>query len=90
MLPGSDAEILLIPLIGHTHGHTGVAVRRGGDWLLHCGDAFFHHGEVATPPHCPRATAAFAALDEVDSDGPSRQRRAPARARRAPRRARSS
>jgi glyoxylase-like metal-dependent hydrolase (beta-lactamase superfamily II) len=66
VLPGSDAEILLIPLIGHTHGHTGVAVRRGEDWLLHCGDAFFHHGEVATPPHCPRAIAAFATLDEVD------------------------
>ncbi len=66
VLPGSDAEILLIPLIGHTHGHTGVAVRRGEDWLLHCGDAFFHHGEVATPPHCPRAIAAFAAFDEVD------------------------
>jgi glyoxylase-like metal-dependent hydrolase (beta-lactamase superfamily II) len=68
VLPGSDAEILLIPLIGHTHGHTGVAVRRGEDWLLHCGDAFFHHGEVATPPHCPRAIAAFAAIDEVDKE----------------------
>jgi glyoxylase-like metal-dependent hydrolase (beta-lactamase superfamily II) len=66
VLPGSDAEILLIPLIGHTHGHTGVAVRRGEGWLLHCGDAFFHHGEVATPPHCPRVIAAFAAFDEVD------------------------
>jgi glyoxylase-like metal-dependent hydrolase (beta-lactamase superfamily II) len=68
ILPGSDAEILLIPLIGHTHGHTGVAIRRGERWLLHCGDAVFHHGELATPPHCPRGTAAFAAFDEVDRD----------------------
>jgi glyoxylase-like metal-dependent hydrolase (beta-lactamase superfamily II) len=66
VLPGSDPETLLIPLLGHTHGHTGVAVRRGEGWLLHCGDAFFHHGEVATPAHCPRAIAAFAAFDEVD------------------------
>jgi glyoxylase-like metal-dependent hydrolase (beta-lactamase superfamily II) len=72
ILPGSDAEILLIPLIGHTHGHTGVAVRRGasspegGGWLLHCGDAFFHHDEIATPPHAPRGITAVAAFDEVD------------------------
>lgn len=66
ILPGSDAEILLIPLLGHTHGHTGVAVRDGDRWLLHCGDAYFHHGEVATPPHCPPGLAAFAAFDQVD------------------------
>ena len=57
ILPGSDAEILLIPLLGHTHGHTGVAIRQGDGWLLHCGDAYFHHGEVATPPHCPPGIA---------------------------------
>jgi glyoxylase-like metal-dependent hydrolase (beta-lactamase superfamily II) len=67
VLPDSDAEILLIPLLGHTHGHTGVAVRRDDRWLLHCGDAFFHHGEIATPPRYPRVTGAFAAFDEVDA-----------------------
>jgi glyoxylase-like metal-dependent hydrolase (beta-lactamase superfamily II) len=67
ILPGSDAEILLIPLIGHTHGHTGVAIRDGDGWLLHCGDAYFHHGEIATPPHCPPGLAAFAAFDQVDA-----------------------
>ncbi len=66
LLPGSDAEILLIPLLGHTHGHTGVAVRNGDGWLLHCGDAFFHRGEIATPPGPPRGATLFAALDEVD------------------------
>ncbi len=72
ILPGSDAEILLIPLVGHTHGHTGVAVRDGDRWLLHCGDAYFHHGEVATPPHCPAGIGAFAAFDQVD--GAARRR----------------
>jgi glyoxylase-like metal-dependent hydrolase (beta-lactamase superfamily II) len=45
-IPGTDDEVLLIPLPGHTRGHCGVAVRRSEDWLLHCGDAYFHHSEV--------------------------------------------
>jgi glyoxylase-like metal-dependent hydrolase (beta-lactamase superfamily II) len=66
ILPGSDAEILLIPLPGHTLGHTGVAIREGDGWLLHCGDAYFHHGEVQTPPHCPPGLRAFEALNQAD------------------------
>jgi glyoxylase-like metal-dependent hydrolase (beta-lactamase superfamily II) len=66
ILPGADAEILLIPLPGHTLGHTGVAVRRGDGWLLHCGDAYFHHGEVQTPPHCPPGLRFFQNLNQAD------------------------
>ncbi len=66
ILPGSDAEILLIPLPGHTRGHAGVAVRRGDGWLLHCGDAYFHHDEVKTPPHRPPGLALFESINEVD------------------------
>jgi glyoxylase-like metal-dependent hydrolase (beta-lactamase superfamily II) len=66
VVPSSDAEILLVPLIGHSRGHSGVAVKRGDGWLLHCGDSFFHHGEIATPPRVPKGIAAFAAFDEVD------------------------
>ncbi|MBB5956488.1 glyoxylase-like metal-dependent hydrolase (beta-lactamase superfamily II) [Saccharothrix tamanrassetensis] len=43
-------DILLVPLIGHTRGHTGVAVDTGDRWLLHAGDAYFFHGEKDTPP----------------------------------------
>jgi glyoxylase-like metal-dependent hydrolase (beta-lactamase superfamily II) len=68
VLPGSDEEILLIPLPGHSTGHTGVAIRQGSGWLLHCGDSFFHHGEVETPPHCPPGLRAFAAFDQVDGE----------------------
>ena len=46
-LPGARDEVLLIPLPGHTRGHCGVAVRSRQGWLLHCGDAYFHHAEVA-------------------------------------------
>src|SRR4051794_3984433 len=66
ILPGADAEILLIPLPGHTLGHTGVAIRRGEGWLLHCGDAYFHHGEVQTPPHCPPGLRFFQNLNQTD------------------------
>jgi glyoxylase-like metal-dependent hydrolase (beta-lactamase superfamily II) len=67
ILPGSDAEILLVPLPGHTLGSTGVAIKRDGHWLLHCGDAYFHRGEVETPAHCPPALKAFQALNSVDN-----------------------
>ncbi len=53
ILPDLDAEVALVPLLGHSRGHTGVAINTPDGWLLHCGDAYFHHGEVATPPSCP-------------------------------------
>ncbi len=65
-LPDSEDEILLIPLAGHTLGHSGVAIRNGDGWLLHCGDAYFHHSEVQTPSHCPPGLKIFASLNQVD------------------------
>lgn len=66
VLPGTDAEVLMIPLPGHSLGHTGIALRQGRGWLLHCGDAFFHRDEVATPAHCPPALKAFQALVQAN------------------------
>lgn len=48
-------DVLLVPLFGHTRGHTGVAVRVGDRWLLHAGDSYFFHGEVEAGAHCPPA-----------------------------------
>ncbi|MEU4763464.1 MBL fold metallo-hydrolase [Actinosynnema sp. NPDC023794] len=48
-------DVLLVPLFGHTHGHTGVAVRVDDRWLLHAGDAYFFHGEMEAERHCPPA-----------------------------------
>jgi glyoxylase-like metal-dependent hydrolase (beta-lactamase superfamily II) len=45
-LDGLPPEILLIPLAGHTRGHCAVAVRDTDRWLLHAGDAFYHHGQI--------------------------------------------
>jgi glyoxylase-like metal-dependent hydrolase (beta-lactamase superfamily II) len=59
ILPGLDAEVLLVPLIGHSRGHTGIAVNAGERWLLHCGDAYFDRAQVATPPSCPAGLRLF-------------------------------
>lgn len=66
ILPGIGAEVLLIPLIGHSRGHTGVAINGPDGWLLHCGDAYFHHGEVETPSHCPPGLRVFQNLNNAD------------------------
>ena len=67
ILPGSDAEVLLVPMVGHSRGHTAVAVRNGEGWLLHCGDAYFHRGQIATPPSCPPILRGFQALMASDN-----------------------
>jgi glyoxylase-like metal-dependent hydrolase (beta-lactamase superfamily II) len=43
---GLKEEVLFVPLIGHTLGHAGVAVRSDGGWLLLAGDAYFYHREM--------------------------------------------
>ena len=45
-LAGLPPEVLAVPLPGHTRGHACIAVRSGGKWLLHAGDAFFHRSAV--------------------------------------------
>lgn len=67
-LPGLPPEILLIPLVGHTWGHSGVAIREpGGHWLLHAGDAYFHADEMdLRNPRCPPGLRGYQLMMEVD------------------------
>lgn len=59
-LSGLPASILLIPLSGHTRGHTGVAVDTGSGWLLSAGDAYFHPAQLdPARPHAPYGIALF-------------------------------
>src|ERR1044072_6933143 len=67
ILPGLDAEIALVPLPGHTRGHTGVAIKSGEGWLLHAGDAYFHHDQIVTPPSCPPMLRFFQNLTASDN-----------------------
>ena len=66
ILPDLGSEVLLIPLAGHSLGHSGVAIKTGEGWLLHCGDAYFHHDEIATPPSCPPGLRFFQNLNNAD------------------------
>jgi glyoxylase-like metal-dependent hydrolase (beta-lactamase superfamily II) len=62
-----SADILLVPLFGHSRGHAGIAVRRDdGSWLLHAGDAYFHEDEMRPRPSCPPLLSALERLDDDD------------------------
>ncbi len=47
--------IVLISLPGHTRGHACIAVDAGHRWVLHAGDAFYHHGTLDGSASVPRA-----------------------------------
>lgn len=66
-LDGVPDDILLVPLAGHTWGHSGIAVReRNGGWLLNAADAYFFHGEIGGEYHCPPMLRGYQRLMEVD------------------------
>ena len=66
-LAGLPPEILLVPLAGHSWGHSGVAIDTGDGWLLHAGDAYFYRGEIGGPARvCPPGLGGYQTLMEVD------------------------
>ena len=53
-LLGDTDDILMIPMHGHTAGHSAIAVKQGDQWLLHCGDSYYFHQEIKNdPPFVP-------------------------------------
>lgn len=66
-------EVLLIPLPGHTRGHSAVAVRSSHGWLLHAGDAYYHRSQLelprgfALPAAGPSVLALFAKVTDWDN-----------------------
>jgi glyoxylase-like metal-dependent hydrolase (beta-lactamase superfamily II) len=65
-LAGLPPEILLVPLVGHTRGHCGVAVQTKKRWLLLAGDAYFYHGEKQLRPVCPPGARLYQKMVEAD------------------------
>lgn len=65
-IEGLPPEILMIPLRGHSLGHSAIAVDHGAGWLLYAGDAYFFHGELEPSPRCPPALRVMQRLFEVD------------------------
>lgn len=66
-LEGLPPEILLIPLVGHTRGHAGIAIDTPQGWLLHAGDAYFYRHEMdAAHRRCTPGLRAYQWMMEVD------------------------
>jgi glyoxylase-like metal-dependent hydrolase (beta-lactamase superfamily II) len=61
-----EPDILVIPLPGHTLGHCGIAVRDKGKWLLHAGDAYFHHAQLDVRPRIPFVLGLFQRRVDMD------------------------
>ncbi len=68
-LEGLPPEILIVPTVGHTRGHAAIAVDGPSGWMLHAGDAYFHHDEIDPDrPRCPAPLRVFqraVAMDDV-------------------------
>ncbi|WP_047195363.1 MBL fold metallo-hydrolase [Caldimonas brevitalea] len=66
-LDGLPPEILLVPLLGHTHGHAGVAIQLAHTWLLQAGDAYFYYEEMDLDgPRCTPGLRFYQTLMEKD------------------------
>jgi len=60
-------EILLVPLKGHTTGHSGIAIDTNDGWLLHAGDAYFYRGEMELNEyHCTPGLRLYQNLMQAD------------------------
>ncbi len=70
-LVGLPPDLLMVPLVGHTLGHAGVAVRTGPGWKLLAGDAYFWHAELhPTRPRCTPGLKLYQWM--MDKDRPCR------------------
>jgi len=66
-IDNEETEILLIPLIGHSDGHCGIAIKLSEKWILHCGDAYFFHGEMSlNKSHCTLGLSVYQRMMETD------------------------
>jgi glyoxylase-like metal-dependent hydrolase (beta-lactamase superfamily II) len=66
---GLPPEIAMIPLIGHTLGHMGVAVSAGDRWLLLASDAYFYREEMdLEKPRCTPGLRFYQWMMEKDRE----------------------
>lgn len=60
----SDLELFLVPLFGHTLGHSGVAIKLPSGWLFYVGDAYYLSAELTNWNHPVNALASLRADDD--------------------------
>ncbi len=58
-LRGIDADIGIVPLHGHTRGHSAVIVKVQDRWLVHAGDAYFHRNALEAGRSVPAGFIVF-------------------------------
>lgn len=58
-IKGLDNDFAIVPLIGHSAGHAGIAIRADNGWLLHAGDAYMMHAELQASPVGPSHSGLF-------------------------------
>jgi glyoxylase-like metal-dependent hydrolase (beta-lactamase superfamily II) len=64
---GLGPDVLLVPLIGHTLGHAGIAMRRDEGWLLYAADAYFYYAEMDVErPRCTPGLEFYQVMMEKD------------------------
>jgi glyoxylase-like metal-dependent hydrolase (beta-lactamase superfamily II) len=78
-LDAFDPEIWLVPLVGHTPGHSGVAIRQQAGWVFHGGDAVPFNvdldgipdwiSKLLLGPHIPKIRAFLKTHPEVKGVG---------------------
>jgi glyoxylase-like metal-dependent hydrolase (beta-lactamase superfamily II) len=64
-LRGLDADVGLLPLHGHSRGHSAVLVRHRERWLVHAGDAYFDRATLLGRRQ-PFGFAVLAVVDQMD------------------------
>lgn len=67
-IEGLGVDVAIVPLVGHTRGHAGVAVETGAGYLLHAGDAYFHAREVHRGELAPPLLELYQDVVALDAD----------------------
>lgn len=74
-LDGLGTEFALVPVVGHSRGHSAIAVYAGGtEWLLHAGDAYFHPSALGKASMLNRRGAFFTGFEYLVAAHPGHMR----------------
>ena len=65
-LRGLDADVGILPMHGHTRGHSAIIVKDRSRWLVHAGDAYFHHHAVDGAGKVPVGFRGFERAVQMD------------------------